>query len=220
MSDRLDSKLETFQLLGGTHQQITIEGVLDAKYVSVKWHFENQMVHGVDMYPDSCSKAQNLLVKFIPEKTNKNQNQTGNKTSEGSGNNNTDNVPNRNHGGSNDTGQVNVLFLQHGVTNTIDRPPVAGTDRKIYPNKMCFTCGHHRHVHPKCPSKDTNFQGLQYYSFNQEGINSNNIPQKNAVLNNYWLLLESSSIFSSLCNNHMLLKYCNCYTMVSYTNAR
>ena len=82
MSDRLDSQLSSLKLIGGDlHPQylvkkyktdnpnvtddvaseaveekllaiLTIEGALDSKYGALKRYLANQMVHGVDVYPD------------------------------------------------------------------------------------------------------------------------------------------------------------------------
>ena len=49
---------------------LTIEGANDTKYGAVKRYLANQMVHGVDVYPDTKSQAQILLSKYVSEQNN------------------------------------------------------------------------------------------------------------------------------------------------------
>jgi len=47
---------------------LTIGGAADAIYSSLKRMLANQMVQGLDAYPDSRSKAQTLLSKYVTDK--------------------------------------------------------------------------------------------------------------------------------------------------------
>lgn len=101
MTDQLDSQLQALHLIEGViHQDIlvaehikthsgcttttaqsiieekmlaiiTIEGTLDYKYGPLKHNLANQMITGIDKYPDTRPKAQTLLTKFIAEKPKK-----------------------------------------------------------------------------------------------------------------------------------------------------
>ena len=233
MSDRLDSQLQALKLVGGNlhpphlveaykkkHTNatddeakeaveekmlaiITIEGASDAKYSSLKRHLANQMVHGVDIYPDKRSQSHTLLAKFIPPEPTQKKQTNPNPTNQRGGQSNT-------NGG--DTSRVNVTFHQRRAPE-VEGPPVAGTDGEIHPNVTCFRCGRKGHYSNKCDKDEVMFQGVQYYAFMQRLDETSS-----KLIKDSWLLIDSGSTFSSVSNHHMLLQCLPCETMTSYTN--
>ena len=229
MGDRLDSQLQSLKLIGGTlHPKyliesysksdptksseeaksaveekimavLTIEGANETKYGAVKRHLANQMVHGVDIYPDTKSQAQTLLAKYLVDDKKQNKPKGG---KPGDNENNP----------QNDTGKINVSFLQNKAP-AVDGPPVAGTDGMLQPHMRCFKCGRMGHISPVCSIATDGFQGFQHrLNFSQnQGVNR-------TIMKESWILIDSGSTFSSVGNHHMLSLCTPCDPMVSYTN--
>ena len=229
VGDRLESQLQSLKLIGGTlHPKyltqaymlkntntslddaqvaveekivaiLTIEGANDAKYGSVKRYLANQMVNGVDAYPDTKTQALTLLSKYIgesaPRKTNSKKG--GDKSKE------------RNSGANDtDTSDINVSFYQHRAP-PVEGPPIPGTDGKLLPEARCYNCGRLGHISPTCgEASAVGFQGVQ-----SEG--NTGLP---TLMKDSWLLVDSGSTFSSVANHHILQQCTSCPTMTSYTN--
>mmetsp|Transcript_18801 Transcript_18801/g.21383 ORF Transcript_18801/g.21383 Transcript_18801/m.21383 type:complete len:567 (+) Transcript_18801:256-1956(+) len=190
---------------------ITIEGAMDSRYSSLKRMLANQMVQGTDQYPESRSKAQTLLSKYVPDKPvkakdSKQKPKDNNRPTEENGVDT--NTPADTNPNDTDTGDVNVSF--HQRAEPIDGPPVAGTNGEIIDGRTCFACGHPGHLASFCPN--IGFQGVQHAFIQDINTDSGDIISIN------WILLDTGSTFSSFCNGAMLSSVTSCAPMTSYTN--
>ena len=190
---------------------LTLEGANEAKYGGLKRLLANQMVQGVDTYPETRAKAQTLLSKYVPDKPVKQkqpQDTDPNKKKQPGGNTSTEANGGTGGGEPEDTANLNVSFHQRHAP--IEGPPVAGTDGNIMDGRHCYACGHPGHISTFCPN--VGFQGVQY-AFVQKLIQG-----RTDIISINWLLLDTGSTFSSLCNGGMLTNIVECSPMTSYTN--
>lgn len=226
MVDRLDSQQQALKLIGGHMWQeylvkgyktkntnitdaaareyveeklmaiLTIEGANKGQYGPVKHHLANQMVHGVDLYPDTRSQAQTILSKYIPsDKSNKGSRNHVNGNSK-----------------TNDTNKVNVTFMQTRAAPR-EGPPVPGTDGKLHQETRCFKCGFLGHYSNLCSYTEGNgFQGFQCV-FVQRSL-----PERYLPIQPNWSLIDSGSTCSSVKDHQMLESCTDCDSMTAYTN--
>lgn len=108
---------------------------------------------------------------------------------------------------------ANVTFTQ--VLEQAQRQdPVAGTDDQTYSSTLCYKfhrMGHRANVCPS-PTRAGPFQGFQHVFFTHIDDDDDRVPQD-------WLLLDSGSTISSICNPDLIHSIQDTYPPVTvYTN--
>ena len=140
---------------------------------------------GEDKYPVTITAAYELMFKY--------------KYSNIDNNNNTKTDDDRIKGTSYST---NTQFTQVTQSNKRGNTPIAGTNGQCYPATECYNCRNTGNITTYCPypRNGTRFQGLQYVVSLAQATDNDG----NSVVSNTWILLDSTSTISSMCNRNLI----------------
>ena len=171
-----------------------IQGADPKRFGGLWRDLKNSMILGQDNYPHSLPTAYDILQNYKSSSVSRTENpdvrvsflQTENDVT--SANTNPDYVP---------VSDYSNIICPDGQS------PVPGRNRLCFPNLRCFSCNRYGHTSRFCDQM-RNVQGLQMSTtFAQSTSDSDMIPKS-------WLLLDSGSTISSVCNRNLLsnLEFC------------
>ena len=140
---------------------------------------------GQDEWPQSQPSAFKLLVKRSNLLSN-------------SGSNNTNRISNNTRNNRNRFNRTGAQFLQR-IPPDATCPPVAGSNGRTFPDRLCWNCNRYGHIAPFCPEDNSN--GTYAYNFSQHIMN---------ILNKWWILIDTCSTCCVTNNPALLTSIQNC----------
>ena len=141
---------------------------------------------GEDKYPATITAAYELMSKY--------------KYSSNIDNNNTTKTDDDRTKGTRDP--TNAQFAQVTQPNKRGNTPIAGTNGQCYPATECYNCRNTGHIATYCPHprNSSHFQALQHVASLAQATDDD----ANSAVPNTWILLDSASTISSMCNRNLI----------------